>query len=198
MRLSASKQMNRRGIKQRIDPPPEKRLLFIESAPSPLKITTLECIAMRIYEVQTRSPLLLHQLLTVWEASVSATHHFLSAAEVQRIKTCVPQTLGAVSHLVIAEKAPGQPIAFMGINGIRLEMLFLLPAAQGAGLGRQLLTYGIDHFGIQELTVNEQNPQAVGFYLHMGFTVFKRTDRDEEGNPYPLLYMRRNTPSSVG
>lgn len=29
-----------------------------------------------------------------------------------------------------------------------------------------------------------------GFYEHMGFQVYKRTDLDEQGNPYPLLYMR--------
>ena len=27
---------------------------------------------------------------------------------------------------------------------------------------------------------------------HMGFQTYKRTDFDEEGNPYPLLYMRLN------
>lgn len=37
--------------------------------------------------------------------------------------------------------------------------------------------------------MNEQNPQARGFYEHMGFRVYKRTDHDEQGNPYPLLYM---------
>ena len=42
-----------------------------------------------------------------------------------------------------------------------------------------------------EVTVNEQNPQAVGFYEHMGFAAYKRTDLDEQGNPYPLLYMKR-------
>ena len=40
------------------------------------------------------------------------------------------------------------------------------------------------------MTVNEQNPQAVGFYEHMGFETYQRTDHDEEGNPYPLLYMK--------
>ena len=35
----------------------------------------------------------------------------------------------------------------------------------------------------------EQNPQAKGFYEHMGFQVYKRTDLDGQGNPYPLLYM---------
>ena len=45
---------------------------------------------------------------------------------------------------------------------------------------------------IKELAVNEQNPLARGFYEHMGFEVYKRTELDEQGNPYPLLYMKRN------
>ena len=78
----------------------------------------------------------------------------------------------------------------MGIDSNRLEMLFLSPEVRGKGLGKQLLQYGIETYNIQELTVNEQNLQAVGFYEHMGFQTYKRTEYDEEGNPYPLLYMR--------
>lgn len=95
-----------------------------------------------------------------------------------------------VEYLIIAEKEFGEPVAFMGIDSNRLEMLFLSPEVRGKGLGKQLLQYGIETYNIQELTVNEQNPQAVGFYEHMGFHTYKRTEYDEEGNPYPLLYMR--------
>lgn len=146
---------------------------------------------MNIYEVQDRTPSLLHQLLVLWEASVRATHLFLSDAEVRKIKEYVPQALTGVSHLVIAERETGCPVAFMGVEGQRLEMLFLAPEECGAGLGRQLLDYGIRRYGIREVTVNEQNPQAVGFYEYMGFTVYKRADHDEAGDPYPLLYMKR-------
>lgn len=48
----------------------------------------------------------------------------------------------------------------------------------------------MEFMGVEEVTVNEQNPQAVGFYRHMGFEVYRRTDYDEKGGPYPLLYMR--------
>lgn len=92
-----------------------------------------------------------------------------------------------VEYLIIAEKEFGEPVAFMGIDSNRLEMLFLSPEVRGKGLGKQLLQYGIETYNIQELTVNEQNPQAVGFYE---LQTYKRTDHDEEGNPYPLLYMR--------
>ena len=49
----------------------------------------------------------------------------------------------------------------------------------------------MENYAVERLTVNEQNPQARGFYEHMGFHVYKRTELDEQGNPYPLLYMRR-------
>ena len=146
---------------------------------------------MKLYEVSQRETQLICQLTAIWEDSVRATHLFLSEAEIQTIKAYVPQALTGVSHLLVAERAQGQPVAFMGIERPRLEMLFLSPAERGAGLGRQLLEYGIRHYHLQELTVNEQNPQAVGFYQHMGFETYRRTDCDEQGGPYPLLYMKR-------
>lgn len=78
----------------------------------------------------------------------------------------------------------------MGIENETLEMLFITPSERGQGLGKQLLQYGISNYKVNRLTVNEQNPQAKGFYEHMGFHVYKRTDYDEQGNHYPLLYMR--------
>ena len=144
---------------------------------------------MNIYEVRDREPLL-DALLAVWEASVRATHLFLTEREIQAIKAHVPQAIQGVSHLVIAESIPGCPVGFLGVEGQRLEMLFLSPAERGHGLGRQLVEYGVRRYSIREVTVNEQNPQAVGFYEHLGFRTYKRTDLDEEGNPYPLLYMK--------
>lgn len=139
---------------------------------------------MKLYEVSAITPPLSEQLLSLWEASVRATHHFLSDMEIRQIKA---SALQAVEHLIIATKESEEPAAFMGVENHRLEMLFLSPAERGKGLGRLLLEYGMQHYGVCEVTVNEQNPQAVGFYQ---FQTYKRTDHDEEGNPYPLLYMK--------
>ena len=144
---------------------------------------------MKLYEVQDRSQPLLDTLLEIWEQSVRATHLFLSDAEVKAIRAYVPQALKSVEHLIVAETE--KPIGFMGIQNRRLEMLFLAPEERGKGLGKQLLQHGIETYGIVELTINEQNPQAVGFYEHMGFETYKRTELDEESNPHPLLYMKR-------
>nr|WP_325232623.1 GNAT family N-acetyltransferase [uncultured Oscillibacter sp.] len=145
---------------------------------------------MRIVELESRTPECLDRLLEVWERSVRATHTFLSGGEVETIKAYVPQALREVPRLIVGEDERGVPIGFLGADGQRLEMLFLLPQARGKGLGRALLQYGMDRYGLRELAVNEQNPQARGFYECMGFHVYRRTETDEQGGPYPLLYMR--------
>lgn len=148
---------------------------------------------MKITEVKSRTPDLLNQLLEVWESSVRATHLFLSGDEVKSIKEYVPQALNGIAHLMIAEDESSRIVAFMGIEDGSLEMLFVAPEEHGKGLGKRLILYGIENYAVERLAVNEQNPQAKGFYEHMGFHVYKRTDLDEQGNPYPLLYMRRST-----
>ena len=129
------------------------------------------------HTVTERTPELVDQLTRVWERSARATHTFLSEAEVAQIKPYVPQAIAGVGTLVVTEKDDA-PVGFMGVEGGRLEMLFLDPEARGQGLG------------VSELTVNEQNPQAVGFYERLGFKTYRHTELDEEGRPYPLLYMR--------
>lgn len=143
---------------------------------------------MKIVEVSHRGPQLVAQLEAVWDNSVRKTHLFLSPAEISKIKNYVPQALRQVEHLIVAEE--GAPVAFMGVEKGRLEMLFVAPQERGKGLGRRLVQYALAHYGLRELTVNEQNPQAVEFYEHLGFITYKRTDYDEQGNPYPLLYMK--------
>lgn len=146
---------------------------------------------MRIIEVEERTPDLINRLLVVWENSVRATHLFLSDSEIKSIKDYVPQALKGIAHLVIAKDEAGSPAAFMGIENDTLEMLFISQNERGKGLGKRLIQYGIENYAVERLAVNEQNPQARGFYEHMGFHIYKRTDIDEQGNPYPLLYMSR-------
>ena len=143
---------------------------------------------MKILEVADRTPDLINQLLEVWEKSVRATHLFLSDREIKNIKEYVPQALNGMAHLMIDAGEAGRAVAFMGIEDGTLEMLFISPEERGKGLGKRLIEYGIESYSVERLAVNEQNPQAKGFYEHMGFHVNKRTGLDEQGNPYPLLY----------
>ncbi len=145
---------------------------------------------MKIIEITDRNTVLIEQLLKVWESSVKATHLFLSKDEIEKIKKYVPQALKEIPCLTIVENENKIPVGFMGIVENHLEMLFISNEERGKGLGKELLKYGIEKYSVNDLAVNEQNPLAKGFYEHMGFEVYKRTENDEQGNPHPLLYMK--------
>lgn len=150
---------------------------------------------IEIRPVQDRSPALTDRLYAVWEASVKATHTFLSEGEIRTIGRCIPAALQEIPHLVIAVNGERGPVGFMGIDRARLEMLFIAPEERGKGLGKRLVLHAVEKYGVNRVCVNEQNPQALGFYGRMGFRTYRRTERDGQGNPYPLLYMKRPGPA---
>lgn len=135
-----------------------------------------------------RSPELVETLASVWERSVRATHDFLTAEDIAGIAPEVPCALANIASLAIVY-ADGQPIAFAGAQNGKLEMLFVDPGVRKRGVGRALLVYAIDNWAVHCLDVNEQNPQACGFYEHEGFAVVARSAHDGAGRPFPLLHL---------
>lgn len=145
---------------------------------------------MKLIKAKNRNLQLIDKLLEVWESSVRATHNFLSNEEILEIKKYVPEALSGISHLIIKTNEDENPIAFMGIENNKLEMLFIAHEYRGKGIGKKKLLYGIENYGVNDLAVNEDNPLAKGFYEHMGFKVYERHELDDQGKPYPVLYMR--------
>lgn len=153
-------------------------------------LLALERQGITVGEEQRPSSELVSRLLDIWEGSVRATHAFLAEADIQRLRGMVPQAIAEVPHLLVARRG-GAPVGFAGTDGAFLEMLFVADDARGSGVGRLLLERATELLGVTELSVNEQNPQAIGFYEHMGFVTYRRTDTDTQGDPFPLLYMKR-------
>lgn len=145
---------------------------------------------MEIFELTERSLRVVETLTALWRKSVASTHNFLSASEINAIEPEVKMGLKNVKHLVVTIALNGEFCAFMGVEKRRLEMLFVLPKMQGKGIGKKLLEFAIKKYNVSSLTVNEQNLQAMGFYEHLGFKPYKRTPCDEQGRPYPLIYMK--------
>lgn len=146
---------------------------------------------MQIVEVTDPNSELIERLEAVWESSVRATHLFLTDDEIRSIKKVIPEAIVNVQHLIVMKRDDNDPIGFMGVNDQMLEMLFISDQYRGKGLGKQLFEDGLQKYSINQLGVNEQNPLARGFYEHMGFKVYQRTELDEQGNHFPILYMKK-------
>lgn len=136
-----------------------------------------------------RTDLLIDQLVALWNESVRASHNFLTSEDVEKLTPFVKIGLSSIETLVVKYDID-MPIAFMGIDGRKIEMLFVLPNYLGNGIGKELVAYAIENYNVKYVDVNEQNPAAVGFYKHLGFATFERTELDEQGNPFPILKMK--------
>lgn len=127
-------------------------------------------------------------LFAVWQASVKATHDFVTEADLAAIAVQVREHYLPTAALQVAVDAHDRPVGFMGMTGRAIDSLFIAPEWRGQGLGRAF----IDRADAQEVTVNSQNTQAVGFYEKLGFRVFASAPLDDEGRPYPVLRLRRD------
>jgi len=129
------------------------------------------------------------QLLNVWENSVRATHDFITEEDIEYFKPIIIEQAFPAVSLKCVKDENDMIIGFIGVYESKVEMLFILDAARGTGIGKMLLSYAIEHMGVTKVDVNEQNPLAVGFYQHIGFKVVSRSPFDDMGKPFPILHM---------
>lgn len=129
------------------------------------------------------------QVLDVWEASVRETHHFVKEEDIQFFRPLVRDVIPTIELYCVRDEA-GVVAGFISVSDDNIDMLFVDPDWRGKGIGTRLIRFAVDSLGATSVDVNEQNQQALGFYLHMGFEVIGRSELDGTGKPYPILYMR--------
>lgn len=143
-----------------------------------------------IEQAVLRNSIETEKLLHIWEYSVKATHLFLTENDIAMLLPQVKSGIEEVDKLMIVKDKSGEPLGFMGVGNSKIEMLFISPEYFGRGIGTLLLNYAINVFEANLVDVNEQNPQALGFYKHSGFEVCDRSETDDQGNPFPILHMK--------
>ncbi|MFB7888219.1 acetyltransferase [Cellulosimicrobium cellulans] len=131
-------------------------------------------------------------LVDVWRRAVEATHDFLTPDDIAELEVGVRDEYLAAVDVTVAER-DGRVAGFVGTVGHRVEMLFVDPDLHGQGVGRALLAHVGRGHPVLELDVNEQNPAALGFYRAQGFEVTGRSATDDQGRPFPLLHLRRES-----
>jgi len=132
-------------------------------------------------------------LVDIWWRSASATHKFLSppqlAALLPEVKALGLETLDT---WVLCAPA-SQPVGFLVMKGRSVEALFIAPEWLRRGGGSRLMRHARLLAGPLTVEVNEQNRDAVEFYLAQGFAIVRRSPVDSAGRPYPLLHLEEAT-----
>lgn len=139
--------------------------------------------------IYTTTPADFPEITEVWEASVRATHHFLTEENIQYFKPLILREYLYHVRLYCTRDEEQRITGFLGLSDDKVEMLFLHPDVRGKGLGKKLVNFAIHEHNIHKVDVNEHNEEAVKFYQHMGFEVVDRSPVDGLGKPFPILFM---------
>lgn len=131
------------------------------------------------------------RLVEIWLRAVSQTHDFLTEEDIRFYYEMMQNgALRAVEIWVCLNTEQEEPIGFMGLDGAKIEMLFVDPLHHGQGSGTELIRHAEQLKGRRlQVDVNEQNPMAHAFYKKYGFVQIGRSELDGSGKPFPLIHM---------
>jgi putative acetyltransferase len=128
-------------------------------------------------------------LFDIWLRAVRATHLFLSEADIDFYSGLVRTEYLPEALLWVAVDDADQPLGFMGMTEDKIDALFVAPEQHGKGVGRTLLAYARQIAPNLSVDVNEQNEAARSFYKRMGFREVGRSERDDRGRAFPIIYL---------
>ena len=126
----------------------------------------------------------------IWLRSVRASHTFLTEEDIRSLLPAVRDYFRTPDLELWVLCADALPVGFMGLSGTVIESLFIAPEHFRQGGGTIFLSHARHLKGPLSVDVNEQNSQALRFYLARGFQVVGRWPVDDAGRPFPLLHLR--------
>ena len=128
------------------------------------------------------------QLIEIWEKSVTYTHDYVSKEDYDAIRAKLPQYFEKVD--VYVYRKAGKIVAFMGVSGNKMEMLFCHPDYFRQGIGTAMVHYAIQFLHIKYIDVHVLNQQALDFYKNLGFIVIGEQNHDYFG--YSITHLMYN------
>jgi putative acetyltransferase len=137
------------------------------------------------------------RLVDIWWWSARATHLFLSLRELEALLPEVRALrLETLDTWVLCP--PGsEAVGFLVMEGRSVEGLFILPEWRRRGGGTRLMHHAGRMAERLTVEVNEQNADALAFYLAQGFEIVRRSATDRSGRPYPLLHLEESAMSAI-
>ena len=147
-----------------------------------------------LYAIRRSRPGDVARVIEIWRGAVDATHDFLTAADRAEIDVAACAYLADASLWVVVDRTD-RPMAFSAVTGSELDALFVAAEARRMGLGRMLVRHALSLSANLSTQVNEQNAQAMRFYLKLGFRPVRRDAHDDSGRPYPIVHLVRDDAS---
>lgn len=138
------------------------------------------------------------RLVEIWWRSARATHHFLSANQLEALLPEVRALQLEKLHTWVLCAPNSDSVGFLVMEGRAVDALFIAPEWLRRGGGTRLMRHARLIAGPLTVEVNEQNAAAVEFYLAQGFQITRRSPIDSAGRPYPLLYLEESRSASDG
>ncbi len=146
-------------------------------------------MAGRLTKIRCSRPDEQERLFQIWHDSVRGTHGFIAEEDFQLYAGLVRDEMLPSGSFWVAVDEADRPLAFLELQGPKVEALFVDPLHHGRGIGRALMEHARGLSSVLELDANEESG-AVGFYRGLGFREVGRSPTDGLGRPYPLIHMR--------
>ncbi|WP_239256787.1 GNAT family N-acetyltransferase [Listeria ilorinensis] len=129
-------------------------------------------------------------IMTIWQASVAATHDFVRREDLAEIEKELPKYL---PHLRVElwYSEEDELVGFSGMQDRQLEMRFLVTEKCHQGYGSEILKQLTKKYDLKTTDVNKANKPALKFYLKNGFQIVGESLLDGEGRPYPLFHLAK-------
>jgi putative acetyltransferase len=132
----------------------------------------------------------LPRLFEIWMAAVRATHSFLSPDDLAFYAGQMEHLYLPLANLEVVEHQ-GAVVGFLGLDGAKVDALFLDPACHRQGVGQAVMAEVFRRLPRVMVDVNAQNEGARAFYAALGFQEVGRSPTDSAGKPYPIIHLAR-------
>lgn len=136
--------------------------------------------------IRTFEPRDMDRLLEIWLSASIKAHDFIDASFWQSNTESMRDVYIPASETFVIEDSSGV-LGFYSLLDNQLAALFVDPAHQGKGFGKQLLDHAKCLRKALNLAVYKENTSSVGFYTSQGFKQVKEQIDEQTGHAEFLM-----------
>lgn len=141
-------------------------------------------VMIRAYEAADKET-----LSSIWYRASLEAHAFLGVDLLGNQQKLIEDVYLEKAETWVAV-VDNKPVGFIGLLDSFIGGLFVDPAAQGHGIGRQLIDHSLAMKGELSLEVYADNERACRFYKQLGFQEISRRAKDDNGLPFANIEMQ--------